>query len=183
MCVSVCAHCSWQRGTQSMAWTARWQTGNWKITWEELCYESSLFWWVELTCVFIRLFLSFCDFQLAVHKKKRPASVFPVWKLSCCSLKNQRRTVVTAGTSDFSLLLDCKSVLLSSFLPIIQLCLWGDVERLRVCVRERKWQTNDYETREERIREGKTQRKSSKVNLLMDLTIIISLVSILTFDS
>lgn len=44
--VCVSTHCSWQRGTQSMAWTARWQTENWKITWEAWCYVLSLFWWV-----------------------------------------------------------------------------------------------------------------------------------------
>lgn len=79
VCVCVFVHCSWQHGIQFMAWTAPWQTGNWKITWEEWCYESSLSWWVLLTCAFPFFLYVFFLYHSVISNWpfiKRPVSLF-----------------------------------------------------------------------------------------------------------
>lgn len=88
MCVCLCDHCSWPRGTRFMDWTVHWQTGNWKITWGELSFESLLSWWVYL-CVnvcalpFIQISIAFENHPLLFTPKD-----WLLWLMLACYISS-----------------------------------------------------------------------------------------------
>lgn len=115
-----------------------------------------------------------------VQRQRRPISVF-IQLFYFVHLEESGETVLIWH---FKLLLLYKSVLLSIFVPIIPLYIYGNGSRDSLRAYVRAWKKNSLSD-SVRSKDGdhKSRRIPTTVSSLMDQAIIISLAFILTFDN